>query len=82
MQQIRSTIADDLDQVNQLIISQLYSDVPLVEEIGQYIVAAGGKRMRPILVLLAAQALGYKGELDKQLAVVSSTVLLRVKPLS
>jgi octaprenyl-diphosphate synthase len=68
MQQIRSTIADDLDQVNQLIISQLYSDVPLVEEIGQYIVAAGGKRMRPILVLLAAQALGYKGELDKQLA--------------
>ena len=51
-------IADAFEDVNSLIVKQLRSDVGLVEDIGQYIVAAGGKRMRPTLVLLTAAALG------------------------
>lgn len=57
MQQIRASVAGEFEQVNQLIIEQLHSDVPLVENIGHYIVDAGGKRLRPLLVLLCAAAL-------------------------
>lgn len=58
MQQIRAAVSDEFIQVNQLIVEQLHSRVPLVENIGQYIVDAGGKRLRPLLVLLTAGALG------------------------
>ncbi|WP_101760220.1 polyprenyl synthetase family protein [Oceanicoccus sp. KOV_DT_Chl] len=53
MQAIRETVSSEFEAVNRLIIDQLHSDVPLVENIGHYIVDAGGKRMRPMLVLLA-----------------------------
>ncbi|MFC6634547.1 polyprenyl synthetase family protein [Microbulbifer taiwanensis] len=53
--------ADDFAAVNQRILDQLHSDVPLVENIGHYLVEAGGKRLRPLLVLLCARAAGYKG---------------------
>lgn len=52
-------VKDDFLAVNQLIIDQLHSDVELVENIGHYLVEAGGKRLRPLLVLLTANALGY-----------------------
>ena len=58
MQQIRSSVATEFEQVNQLIVAQLHSDVPMVENVGHYIVDAGGKRLRPLLVLLSAAALG------------------------
>lgn len=58
MQHIRNTVASEFEQVNQLIIEQLESDVDMVENIGHYIVDAGGKRLRPLLVLLSATALG------------------------
>jgi octaprenyl-diphosphate synthase len=58
MQQIRTTVATEFEQVNQLIVDQLHSDVPMVENVGHYIVDAGGKRLRPLLVLLSASALG------------------------
>lgn len=58
MQIIRSAVAAEFEQVNQLIIDQLHSDVDMVENIGHYIVDAGGKRLRPLLVLLTAAALG------------------------
>jgi octaprenyl-diphosphate synthase len=61
MQQIRSTVATEFEQVNRLIVDQLHSDVPMVENIGHYIVDAGGKRLRPLLVLLAGAALGDCG---------------------
>ncbi|WGL18212.1 octaprenyl diphosphate synthase [Microbulbifer bruguierae] len=53
--------ADDFAAVNQQIIDQLHSDVPLVENIGHYLVEAGGKRLRPLLVLLCARAASYQG---------------------
>jgi octaprenyl-diphosphate synthase len=52
-------VKDDFSAVNQLIIKQLHSDVGLVENIGHYLVEAGGKRLRPLMVLLTANALGY-----------------------
>lgn len=58
MQQIHSSVAAEFEQVNQLIVDQLHSDVDMVENIGHYIVDAGGKRLRPLLVLLTAAALG------------------------
>ncbi|RLA45538.1 MAG: octaprenyl diphosphate synthase [Gammaproteobacteria bacterium] len=58
MQQIRTIVATEFAQVNQLIVEQLQSNVPMVENVGHYIVDAGGKRLRPLLVLLSAAALG------------------------
>jgi len=58
MQQARATVSKEFEQVNQLILDQLHSNVPMVENIGHYIVDAGGKRLRPLLVLLSASALG------------------------
>lgn len=52
-------VADDFNAVNQRIIEQLHSDVGLVENIGHYLIDAGGKRLRPLLVLLITRALGY-----------------------
>jgi octaprenyl-diphosphate synthase len=52
-------VKDDFSAVNELIIRQLHSDVELVENIGHYLVEAGGKRLRPLMVLLTANALGY-----------------------
>jgi octaprenyl-diphosphate synthase len=53
---------DDMAAVDQLISTSLESDVALVSQVSQYIVTSGGKRLRPLLVLLAARALGYGGE--------------------
>ncbi len=58
MQHIRAAVDAEFSQVNQLIVEQLHSRVPMVENIGHYIVDAGGKRLRPLLVLLAAGSLG------------------------
>lgn len=62
--------ADDFAAVNQTIIDQLHSDVPLVENIGHYLVEAGGKRLRPLLVLLCARAAGYRGDDHISLAAI------------
>ena len=58
MHQIRASVASEFERVNQLIIDQLHSDVPMVENVGHYIVDAGGKRLRPLLVLLSGATLG------------------------
>ena len=53
---------DDMLAVNRLISSSLATDVALVSQVSEYIVKSGGKRLRPVIVLLAAHALGYEGE--------------------
>src|SRR5712675_3315774 len=53
-------IAEDLKRVEGLIEARLASDVPLVRQVASYIVASGGKRLRPALLLLAAGAAGYR----------------------
>ena len=69
-QRIYDTVADDFSRVNDLIIQRLSSDVPLVEKIAQYIIESGGKRLRPLLVLLSSQAAGYGGSDHLKLAAV------------
>lgn len=67
---IRAVVSADFDAVNQFIVDQLYSDVALVESIGHYIIDAGGKRMRPVLVLLSARSCDYQGDQHISLAAV------------
>jgi octaprenyl-diphosphate synthase len=64
------SIAIDMDEVNLVIRQQLHSDVPLVNQIAQYIISAGGKRIRPALVLLFANAYGYRGGNHHNLAAI------------
>lgn len=55
---VHSSVAAEFSRVDEVIVELLQSDVEMVESIGHYIVQAGGKRMRPLLVLLCAKALG------------------------
>ena len=68
--QLNPVIEPQFEQVNDYIINHLGSNVPLVEKIGHYIVESGGKRLRPLLVLLAANAAGYKGDKHIPLAAI------------
>lgn len=63
-------IAPDMAAVNQVIRLQLYSEVPLVNQISEYIINAGGKRIRPVLVLLMANAYQYQGKHHHELAAI------------
>ncbi len=69
-QQLHPQIGTDFEAVNQFILGNLHSGVPLVEKIGSYIVESGGKRIRPLLVLLAARSCGYQGREHINLAAV------------
>ena len=68
--QLNPEVAPQFEMVNDFIINHLGSNVPLVEKIGHYIVESGGKRLRPLLVLLAANACQYKGDRHISLAAV------------
>lgn len=67
---MRELVADDMDSVNALILDRLHSDVVLINQIGHYIINSGGKRLRPMLVLLAARALGYSGQQHIDIAAI------------
>jgi octaprenyl-diphosphate synthase len=74
LESIRLLIADDLKAVDRLIQRRLHSDVVLVNQIAQYIVTSGGKRLRPLLVLLSARACGYRGDQHVHLAAVTEFI--------
>ncbi|NVD05639.1 octaprenyl diphosphate synthase [Vibrio sp. JPW-9-11-11] len=59
---IQALTADDMAKVNETIHAQLNSDVSLINQLGFYIVSGGGKRIRPLLAVLSARALGYQGD--------------------
>jgi octaprenyl-diphosphate synthase len=65
-----SIVEDDFRKVNDLIISRLFSQVTLVEEISSYLVNAGGKRLRPLLVLLSTKALNYQQDKHLNLSAI------------
>jgi len=62
--------ANEMRRVNQVITDNLVSDVVLINQLSQHIIYGGGKRLRPILVLLSSKACGYKGDNDALLAAV------------
>ena len=67
---IKRLVEAEMTEVNKLIIRELSSDVVLINQIGHYIVSSGGKRLRPVLLLLVAKALGYSEEEHITLAAV------------
>ena len=70
LSEIRGPVAADLRAVDALILRRLQSDVALINQIGHYIVNSGGKRLRPLGVLLSAGACGYVGDRHIDLAAV------------
>jgi octaprenyl-diphosphate synthase len=70
LEQLYALIGADMKAVDAVIRDRLHSDVVLVRQVAEYIIGAGGKRMRPALVLLAAGAMGYSGRHHHDLAAV------------
>ena len=62
LEEIRALVAEDLQSVDQTIVQRLASDIVLVNQVSQYIIGAGGKRLRPLSVVLAARACGHQGQ--------------------
>lgn len=62
LEELRQPVAADWDAVNRLIHQRLGSDVALVNQVAHHIIYSGGKRLRPLAVLLAARACGYEGD--------------------
>ena len=67
---VRELLSEDMGGVDALIRSSLHSDVALINQLSNYIIGSGGKRLRPMLVLLAANACGYRGSQHINLAAV------------
>jgi len=68
--QIHNLISDDMVSVNKLIEESLSSEVPLINQLGQYIINTGGKRLRPALVLLSSKIFRYQGNQHINLAAI------------
>jgi octaprenyl-diphosphate synthase len=58
---VKELVRDDLVAVDAVIRASMKSAVPLVDQVAEHIIAGGGKRLRPLIVLLAARACGYRG---------------------
>jgi octaprenyl-diphosphate synthase len=67
---VKALVGDDLRQVDHVIRQRLASDVVLVNQIAEYIVGGGGKRLRPLVVVVAARACGYTGERHAEAAAI------------
>jgi octaprenyl-diphosphate synthase len=67
---IRALIGYDMKAVDAVIRASLHSDIALVRQVAQHIIAGGGKRLRPALVILAAGAFGYRGAAHHRLAAI------------
>ncbi|MBJ7222579.1 MULTISPECIES: octaprenyl diphosphate synthase [unclassified Brenneria] len=61
LEQITALTTQDMTAVNEVILEQLNSDVVLINQLGHYIISGGGKRIRPMIAVLAARALAYDG---------------------
>ena len=65
-----SIVEHDMREVDSVIAQRLHSDVPLVGSVSQHIISAGGKRLRPVLLLLCCGALGFTGKQRFNMAAV------------
>ena len=61
LEHMAALVPDDLEAVNELIVRRMHSPVALIPQFAWHIVAAGGKRLRPMLTLAAARMCGYRG---------------------
>ena len=76
---IRALVDAELAAVNEIILERMQSDVSLIPELARHIIAAGGKRVRPILTLLAARLCGYRG--NRQLALAACVEFIHTATL-
>ncbi|MEN2978083.1 polyprenyl synthetase family protein [Tistrella bauzanensis] len=65
---LQALVADDLKRVNQVIIDNMQSEVGLIPQLASHIVSSGGKRLRPLLLLMSARLCGYQGQRHVPLA--------------
>src|SRR5574340_113959 len=70
LENLKQLLAADMAAVDQVIRARLHSEVALVNQVGEYIINGGGKRLRPALVVLSADAFGYRGKHHHDLAAV------------
>ena len=70
MENLKQLLAADIAAVDQVIRARLHSEVLLINQVGEYIINSGGKRLRPALVVLSAEAFGYRGKCHHDLAAV------------
>ena len=70
MENLKQLLAADMAAVDQVIRTRLHSEVLLINQVGEYIINSGGKRLRPALVVLSAEAFNYKGKYHHNLAAV------------
>ena len=70
LEDLKSLVAGDMQRVNQVITENLASHVALINQLSQHIILSGGKRLRPMLVLLSARSCDYQGDNDALLAAV------------
>ncbi|HJT12583.1 MAG TPA: polyprenyl synthetase family protein, partial [Dongiaceae bacterium] len=61
LERLTQLVRDDLDRVNELILQNMQSPVALIPQLAGHIIAAGGKRLRPVLTLAAARLCGHPG---------------------
>lgn len=67
---LQQPVQSSLEATNALILNKIISEVPLVEDLCQHAIKSGGKRLRPLVVLLCSQALGYEGTAHCHLAAI------------
>ncbi|MBW1859742.1 MAG: polyprenyl synthetase family protein, partial [Deltaproteobacteria bacterium] len=69
-EQILGSVRQDVDDIEVALTENLQPHLPLVSQVAKYIMFSGGKRIRPLLMVLSARLCGYKGDYDKTLSVV------------
>ena len=74
IEELRALVQEDSQAVDRLIRARLYSEVTLINQLSHYIIAGGGKRLRPLLALLSAKAAGYEGTRHIDVAVIIELV--------
>ena len=68
LESLTARVAEDLQEVNRLILARMHSPVGLIPQLAGHIIAAGGKRLRPVLTLASARLCGYRGRRHLSLA--------------
>jgi octaprenyl-diphosphate synthase len=71
---MRALVSEEADKVDALIMANLTSEIQLINHLGAYIIQGGGKRIRPLLALLSAKSLGYKGQQHIDIAAILELV--------
>lgn len=79
LEDLHDLCAADMARVNQLIVDNMQSDVPLIPELAGHLVSAGGKRLRPLLTLASAQLCGYDG--DKHIGLAAAVEFIHTATL-